>query len=52
MRDIYILFFLRNKVIVVLILALLASHMAETLIENLQKTLSVCQTNIFSLLII
>ena len=32
------LFFPRNKVTVVLKLALLASHMAETVIENLWKT--------------
>ena len=35
----YIKFFLRNKVTLVLKLALLSSHMAETLIENLRKTL-------------
>ena len=35
----YIKFFSRNKVTVVLKLALLASHMAELLIENLRKTL-------------
>ena len=34
----YIIFYPRNKVIVVLKLALLASHMAEILIENLWKT--------------
>ena len=32
------IFFSRNKVTVILKLALLASHMAETLIENLRKT--------------
>jgi len=34
----HILFFPRNKVTVVLKLALIASHIAETLIENLPKT--------------
>jgi len=34
----YMLFFPRNKVTVVLRLGFLASHMAETLIENLRKT--------------
>ena len=34
----YINFFPRNKATVVLNLALLASHVAETLIENLRKT--------------
>jgi len=37
-NQIYIKLFHRNEVTVVLKLALLSSHMAETLIDNLQKT--------------
>ena len=40
----YSLLFPRNKVTMVLKLALLASHTAETLIENLRKT-SECDVN-------